>query len=122
MGSALSRVITQRLRSRLCPSARRRKDRRRAKYELLHLTRVLYTGRDAHACIGYRNDAAGRKGVYIDQGVLKEAAARAITGNLRRLGPSVLPWSEMARPRLPRPPLPSPPRAPSSTAASLGAL
>ena len=33
--------------------------------------------------------------MYIDQDVVKEAAAKAITGNLRRLGPSVLPWSEM---------------------------
>ena len=35
--------------------------------------------------------------MYIEQDVLREAAAKAITGNLRRLGPSVLPWSEMVR-------------------------
>ena len=51
----------------------------------------------AHSSIGYRNDTQGNKGVYIDQEVVKEAAAKAITGNLRRLGPSVLPWSEMVR-------------------------
>ena len=55
----------------------------------------------AHTSIGYRNDSEGNKGVYIDPDVVKEAAAQAITANLRRLGPSVLPWSEMARLYLP---------------------
>ncbi|KAK9827585.1 hypothetical protein WJX81_000874 [Elliptochloris bilobata] len=80
-----------------CIMSTRSKDKARAKYQLEHVMRILYTDNKAHSCIGYRNDSEGHKGVYIDQEVLKNAAAKAITGNLRRLGPSVLPWSEMMK-------------------------
>lgn len=51
----------------------------------------------ANSCVGFRDDKAGRPGVFIDADVLKVAAVSAISSALRRLGPRVLPWSEMVR-------------------------
>ncbi len=49
----------------------------------------------AISSIGVRCDSAGERGVYVDAGVVKAAAPGAMAANLRRLAPSVLPWSEM---------------------------
>ena len=79
-------------------SCYRKKDRRRAKYQLMHTVRVNHAARkDAHECIQGIDTDLGRFGVYLNHPVIKTAAAAAIGQNLRRLGPLVLPFSEMVR-------------------------
>lgn len=51
----------------------------------------------ANSCVGFRDDASGHKGIFIDTGVLKAAAVGAIASTLRSLGPRVLPWRELVR-------------------------
>ncbi|KAK9836163.1 hypothetical protein WJX81_006036 [Elliptochloris bilobata] len=76
----------------------RRQDRPRAKYELQHAARHLCTADEkANACIGFRDDSSGHRGVYIDTDVLKAAAVGAISSTLRRLAPRVLPLRELAK-------------------------
>jgi 3-ketoacyl-CoA synthase len=71
--------------------------RGRAKMELRCLVRA-HTGAndDAHACALQREDAEGRVGISLSK-ALPKAAVRAFAANLRRLAPSVLPVSELAR-------------------------
>ena len=64
----------------------------------MHTVRVNHAARkDAHECIQGIDTDLGRFGVYLNHPVIKTAAAAAIGQNLRRLGPLVLPFSEMVR-------------------------
>ena len=66
----------------------------------MHTVRVNHAARkDAHECIQGIDTDLGRFGVYLNHPVIKTAAAAAIGQNLRRLGPLVLPFSEMVRPQ-----------------------
>ena len=46
-----------------------------------------------------RTDAEGHVGIQLEHRQIRKSAAAAIASNLRRLGPRVLPMSEMVRPR-----------------------
>ncbi|KAK2077855.1 hypothetical protein QBZ16_003723 [Prototheca wickerhamii] len=69
-------------------------ERKRSKYELEHIVRV-HLGRDepAYRCIFQEPDSQGRMGVALSKDIV-HVAAKALTTNLTRLGPLVLPWSE----------------------------
>ena len=45
-----------------------------------------------------RTDAEGHVGIQLEHRQIRKSAAAAIASNLRRLGPRVLPMSEMVRP------------------------
>lgn len=78
----------------------RPKDLRRAKYELMHTVRVhLGCEDDAFGCMGNGEDSEGIKGVFLRRNVVN-VAGRALKVNLQRLGPLVLPFTEMVRPPL----------------------
>ncbi len=47
--------------------------------------------------MGFRDDAAGVKGMFVDPDVLKTAVVAAISATLARLAPSVLPLRELVR-------------------------
>lgn len=80
--------------------ARRPKDIRRAKYELVHTVRVhLGCEDDAFGCMGNGEDSEGIKGVFLRRNVVS-VAGRALKVNLQRLGPLTLPITEMVRPPL----------------------
>jgi 3-ketoacyl-CoA synthase len=69
----------------------------RAKMALRHLVRANTAADDeAHASAMKRDDGSGRVGISLSKD-LPKAAARALTLNLRRLAPLVLPMSELAR-------------------------
>jgi hypothetical protein len=79
----------------------RPKDLRRSKYELMHTVRVhLGCEDDAFGCMGNGEDADGIKGVFLRRNVVN-VAGRSLKINLQRLGPLVLPFSEIVRPSLP---------------------
>jgi 3-ketoacyl-CoA synthase len=70
-------------------------DARRAKYHLLHSVRShLGCEDDAFGCMGNGEDAEGVKGVFLRRNVVN-VAGRALKYNLTRLGPLVLPYSEL---------------------------
>ncbi|XP_047062722.1 3-ketoacyl-CoA synthase 12-like [Lolium rigidum] len=70
---------------------------RRAKMALRHLVRANIAADDeAHASAQKRDDGSGRAGISLSKD-LPKAAARALTLNLRRLAPRVLPVTELAR-------------------------
>jgi 3-ketoacyl-CoA synthase len=70
---------------------------RRAKMALHHLVRANIAADDeAHASAQKRDDGSGRAGISLSKD-LPKAAARALTLNLRRLAPHVLPLTELAR-------------------------
>lgn len=71
--------------------------RRRAKYELTHLVRT-HRGADdrAFACVNQAADADGRIGVRLSR-ELVAVAGDALTANITRLAPLVLPFGEQAR-------------------------
>ncbi|BDA49612.1 3-ketoacyl-CoA synthase 11 [Coccomyxa sp. Obi] len=75
----------------------RPKDIRRSKYELVHTVRVhLGCEDDAFGCMGNGEDSEGIKGVFLRRNVVS-VAGRALKVNLQRLGPLVLPISEMVK-------------------------
>ena len=81
-------------------TACRPKDIRRAKYQLEHTVRVhLGCEDDAFGCMGNGEDSEGIKGVFLRRNVVN-VAGRALKVNLQRLGPLVLPITEMVRPPL----------------------
>jgi len=55
---------------------------------------------DAFGCMGNGEDAEGGRGVFLRRNVIA-VAGRALKANLQRLGPLVLPVSELVRPALP---------------------
>lgn len=69
-------------------------DRWQAKYSLQHIVRV-HLGRDdaAYRCVYQHPDSTGKIGVELSRDLVK-VAAKALTHNLTKLGPKVLPWSE----------------------------
>ena len=78
----------------------RPKDLKRAKYQLEHTVRVhLGCEDDAFGCMGNGEDSEGIKGVFLRRNVVN-VAGRALKVNLQRLGPLVLPITEMVRPCL----------------------
>lgn len=72
-------------------------DRRSARYVLSHLVRT-HAGADAGAyeCVVQREDAAGTVGVHLSK-TLVSVAGKALTANITRLAPRVLPWGQQAR-------------------------
>ena len=81
----------------------RLRDSARAKYELLHSVRThLGCEDDAFGCMGNGEDAEGIRGVFLRRNVIA-VAGRALTANLTRLGPLVLPINELVRARAPTP-------------------
>ncbi|KAF6997520.1 hypothetical protein CFC21_013734 [Triticum aestivum] len=71
--------------------------RGRAKMVLRHLVRTNTAADDeAHTCALQREDGNGRVGISLSK-ALPKAAVRALTLNLRRLAPRVLPVSEIMR-------------------------
>jgi hypothetical protein len=76
----------------------RPRDARRAKYELMHSVRShLGCEDDAFGCMGNGEDAEGVKGVFLRRNVVN-VAGRALKYNLTRLGPLVLPYSQLVWP------------------------
>jgi 3-ketoacyl-CoA synthase len=75
----------------------RRADKCRARYVLSHLVRT-HAGADAGAyeCVVQREDAAGTVGVHLSKSLVS-VAGRALTANITRLAPRVLPWGQQAR-------------------------
>ncbi|GAB4815153.1 hypothetical protein N2152v2_002199 [Parachlorella kessleri] len=72
----------------------KRSERRRAKYSLEHVVRVHLGADDtAFQCVYQKPDAQGHIGVELSRDLVK-VAAKALTTNMTRLGPLVLPWSE----------------------------
>jgi 3-ketoacyl-CoA synthase len=70
---------------------------RRAKMALRHLVRESTAGdEEAHTCALQREDGDGRVGISLSK-ALPRAASRALTLNLGRLAPRILPVSELAR-------------------------
>jgi hypothetical protein len=59
--------------------------------------RMLACRAQVNACVGFRDDAAGVKGMFVDPDVLKTAVVAAISATLARLAPSVLPLRELVR-------------------------
>ena len=79
----------------------RPKDLKRAKYQLEHTVRVhLGCEDDAFGCMGNGEDSEGIQGVFLRRNVVN-VAGRALKVNLQRLGPLVLPITEMVRRPLP---------------------
>ncbi|GAB2294029.1 hypothetical protein Dimus_028245 [Dionaea muscipula] len=75
----------------------KRKDRKRAKYSLLHLVRT-HKGADdrAYNCISHREDDQGILGSSLSK-ELTAIAGEALKANITSLGPLVLPASEQLR-------------------------
>jgi len=72
----------------------KRKDRRRAKYELSHVVRT-HKGSDdrSYKCVFQEDDGDSRKGLTLSK-ELMEIAGHALKANITTLGPLVLPLSE----------------------------
>lgn len=69
-------------------------DRWQAKYSLQHIVRVhLGSDEAAYRCVYQHPDSKGKIGVELSRDLVK-VAAKALTHNLTKLGPKVLPWSE----------------------------
>ena len=73
----------------------RRRDRARAKYELLHATRILLPHDAAFSAIQWRQDAAGVAGLCLRAQDIFAAASAAVRANLTALAPLVLPLPEL---------------------------
>lgn len=72
----------------------RRRDRRRAKYELLHCVRTHMGRDDAHyRCVYQQEDEQGLCGVHLSRDLMR-IAGHALKANITTLGPLVLPLSE----------------------------
>lgn len=72
----------------------RRRDRRRAKYELVHCVRTHMGRDDAHyKCVYQQEDSAGLAGVHLSRDLMR-IAGHALKANITTLGPLVLPLSE----------------------------
>ncbi len=76
----------------------RRRDRWRAKYELLHTARTLLPSDAAFQAIQWCQDGAGVRGLRFRARAIVAAAADALRANLTTLAPLVLPLPELARP------------------------
>ncbi|DBA99231.1 TPA: 3-ketoacyl-CoA synthase 11 [Trebouxia sp. C0006] len=69
-------------------------DRWQAKYALQHIVRVhLGSDEAAYRCVYQHPDSKGKIGVELSRDLVK-VAAKALTHNLTKLGPKVLPWPE----------------------------
>ncbi|CAK0733116.1 hypothetical protein CVIRNUC_000228 [Coccomyxa viridis] len=69
----------------------------RAKYRLVHTVRThLGRHKDAFSCMGDAEDTAGMRGIHLQRNVVA-VAQKALTANLRLLGPLVLPLPELLR-------------------------
>jgi 3-ketoacyl-CoA synthase len=73
----------------------RRKHKRRAKYELLHTERTLLTSDEAFNCIKMRDDDEGLQCVFLNKKDVISAAADSIKTTLAKMGPMILPVSEL---------------------------
>jgi FAE1/Type III polyketide synthase-like protein len=78
-------------------STARRVGAARAKYTLPLIVRThLAADETAYACVYQTEDADGNLGVRLNKDLMT-VGADALRANLARLGPAVLPWSELAR-------------------------
>ncbi|KMZ56767.1 3-ketoacyl-CoA synthase [Zostera marina] len=73
------------------------KDRSRAKYRLMHLIRT-HKGQDdrAYRCVYQKEDSKGITGISLSKDLMA-IAGDALTSNITKLGPIVLPWSEQLK-------------------------
>ncbi|GMH45598.1 hypothetical protein BSKO_13555 [Bryopsis sp. KO-2023] len=72
----------------------KKREKRRAKYELQHVVRVHIGADDAaFRCVYQDLDSDGKLGVELNKDIVK-VASKALQKNLTRMGPLVLPWSE----------------------------
>ena len=72
----------------------RRRDKRRAKYELLHIVRTHMGQDDAHyGCVYQKQDDEANTGVFLSKDLMK-IAGHALKANITTLGPLTLPLSE----------------------------
>jgi 3-ketoacyl-CoA synthase len=72
----------------------RRSDRRRARYELLHVVRTHMGQDDGHYnCVMQKEDSGGRVGIALSKDLMR-IAGHALKANITTLGPLVLPASE----------------------------
>lgn len=75
----------------------RPEDAQGARYELLHTVRAHLGGDDeAYDCVFQEEDSSGITGVRLNRSIIK-VASRALTKNMTRLGPLILPWSELIK-------------------------
>ncbi len=88
----------------------RRRDRWRAKYELLHTARTLLPSDAAFQAIQWCQDGAGVRGLRFRARAIVAAAADVLRANLTTLAPLVLPLPELVRPSLPTSGIPVPTR------------
>ncbi|EIE20271.1 thiolase-like protein [Coccomyxa subellipsoidea C-169] len=75
----------------------RSKDRRRAKYELMHTERTLLATDKAFNSIKVRQASDGETGVFLHKEDLLAAAGKTIKLTLTKLAPRILPLSELFR-------------------------
>lgn len=72
----------------------KRRDRRRAKYELMHVVRTHMGQDDAHyECVYQKEDDDGNTGVFLSKDLMR-IAGHALKANITTLGPLTLPLSE----------------------------
>ncbi len=72
----------------------RRFDKRRAKFQLMHVVRTHMGQDDAHyGCVYQEQDAKRETGVFLSKNLMK-IAGHALKANITTLGPLVLPLSE----------------------------
>ncbi|XP_077235994.1 3-ketoacyl-CoA synthase 6-like [Tasmannia lanceolata] len=72
----------------------RRKDRRRAKYRLMHLVRTHKGDNDkAYRCVYEEEDAQGHSGISLSKDLMA-IAGEALKSNITTIGPLILPASE----------------------------
>ena len=75
----------------------KRKDRRKAKYKLLHTVRSHFGAKDpSYQCVFQQEDDEGFKGVKLDKTLMK-IAGEALTKNIEKLGTVALPFSEQVK-------------------------
>ncbi|KAG0492739.1 hypothetical protein HPP92_005878 [Vanilla planifolia] len=75
----------------------KRSERRRCKYELLHVVRTHLAADDqAYRCLWMEEDDDGKLGISLSKDVVP-VASKALELHFNRLGPLVLPWLEKLR-------------------------
>ena len=69
----------------------------RVRYELEHTVRTtLAADPEAYGCVYQDEDEKGHRGVKLEK-ALMSVAGKAMTKNIAKLGPKILPWSQQVR-------------------------